>query len=90
MMYLIGSLTTAGTPAPSPPPPPLLDVLIMEPPIGQKSYAKAGAVALETLTGIRTVSAFGAEERSAKRYEAELAGARRCVWCWVWVLLVAV
>jgi ABC-type multidrug transport system fused ATPase/permease subunit len=44
---------------------------------GQKAYAKAGAVALEAVTGIRTVSAFGAEEREARKYESKLADARR-------------
>jgi ATP-binding cassette subfamily B (MDR/TAP) protein 1 len=37
---------------------------------GQKAYAKAGAVALEAVNGIRTVSAFGAEEREARKYES--------------------
>ena len=33
-----------------------------------KSYAKAGAVADEVLSSIRTVAAFGGEEKEAERY----------------------
>ena len=33
-----------------------------------KAYAKAGAVADEVLSAIRTVAAFGGEEKEAERY----------------------
>lgn len=33
-----------------------------------KAYAKAGAVADEVLSSIRTVAAFGGEEKEAERY----------------------
>ncbi|KAJ1653093.1 hypothetical protein IWQ61_006717 [Dispira simplex] len=36
---------------------------------GQSSYASAGAVAEEVISGIRTVMAFGAQEREVGRYE---------------------
>ena len=39
---------------------------------GQAAYGKAGAVASEVLSSIRTVASFGAEEREAQRYSAEL------------------
>lgn len=35
-----------------------------------KAYAKAGAVADEVLSAIRTVAAFGGEEKEAERYVA--------------------
>ncbi|KAI3637877.1 hypothetical protein MIR68_004526 [Amoeboaphelidium protococcarum] len=38
----------------------------------QESYAKAGAVAQETLTNIRTVTAFNAQERSIKKFSSML------------------
>eukprot|EP00731_Ephydatia_muelleri_P029636 Em0021g159a len=38
----------------------------------QKAYASAGTVAGEVLSSIRTVVAFGAEEKEARRYEAQL------------------
>jgi ABC-type multidrug transport system fused ATPase/permease subunit len=44
---------------------------------GQKAYARAGAVAFEAINGIRTVAAFGGEEREAKKYDARLADARK-------------
>ena len=44
---------------------------------GQKAYARAGAVALEAIQNIRTVAAFGAEEREAKRYSDRLQDARK-------------
>lgn len=34
----------------------------------QKAYAKAGAVAEEVLSGIRTVYAFGGEKKECVRY----------------------
>ena len=40
---------------------------------GQKAYARAGAVALEAISAIRTVSSFGAEAREAARYDELLA-----------------
>ncbi|RKP26905.1 multidrug resistance protein [Syncephalis pseudoplumigaleata] len=39
---------------------------------GQDAYAKAGAVAEEVLSGVKTVSAFGAQDREVRRYEAKL------------------
>ncbi|KAI8055019.1 multidrug resistance protein 1 [Syncephalis plumigaleata] len=39
---------------------------------GQDAYAKAGAVAEEVLSGVKTVSAFGAQEREVRRYESKL------------------
>lgn len=33
-----------------------------------KAYAKAGAVADEVLSSLRTVAAFGGEEKEAERY----------------------
>ncbi|XP_031154082.1 bile salt export pump [Sander lucioperca] len=41
-----------------------------------KSYAKAGAVADEVLSSIRTVAAFGGEEKEAERYDRNLAEAQ--------------
>lgn len=35
-----------------------------------KAYGKAGSVAEEVLSSIRTVAAFGAEEKEAERYGA--------------------
>lgn len=35
-----------------------------------KAYARAGAVADEVLSSIRTVAAFGGEEKEAERYAA--------------------
>uniref|UniRef100_A0A8D3C453 ATP-binding cassette, sub-family B (MDR/TAP), member 11a n=1 Tax=Scophthalmus maximus TaxID=52904 RepID=A0A8D3C453_SCOMX len=60
-----------------------------------KAYAKAGAVADEVLSSIRTVAAFGGEEKEAERYdrnlvEAQNLGMRKgtitgffqgCLWC---------
>lgn len=43
---------------------------------GQGFYAKAGAVADETLRMIRTVIAFGTHDLEQARYEAEIAKAR--------------
>ncbi|XP_033469344.1 bile salt export pump [Epinephelus lanceolatus] len=37
-----------------------------------KSYAKAGAVADEVMSSIRTVAAFGGEEKEAERYDRNL------------------
>ncbi|RKP09249.1 P-loop containing nucleoside triphosphate hydrolase protein [Thamnocephalis sphaerospora] len=39
---------------------------------GQNAYAKAGAVAEEVIAGIKTVSAFGGQEREVLRYESKL------------------
>uniref|UniRef100_H3CJK1 ABC transmembrane type-1 domain-containing protein n=1 Tax=Tetraodon nigroviridis TaxID=99883 RepID=H3CJK1_TETNG len=41
-----------------------------------KAYAKAGAVADEVLSAIRTVAAFGGEEKEADRYDKNLAEAQ--------------
>ncbi|XP_075037496.1 bile salt export pump-like [Mixophyes fleayi] len=43
-----------------------------------KAYAKAGSVADEVLSSIRTVAAFGGEKREAKRYDNNLVDAQ--VW----------
>ena len=43
----------------------------------QKQYASAGAVAEEVLSSIRTVLAFGGEEKEAARYDQKLKKARR-------------
>eukprot|EP00117_Sycon_ciliatum_P020475 scpid51571/ scgid2117/ Multidrug resistance protein 1A; ATP-binding cassette sub-family B member 1A; MDR1A; Multidrug resistance protein 3; P-glycoprotein 3 len=43
----------------------------------QDAYAKAGAVAEEVLSSIRTVVAFGGETKEADRYIHELEGARK-------------
>ncbi|XP_029348794.1 bile salt export pump [Echeneis naucrates] len=42
-----------------------------------KAYAKAGAVADEVLSSIRTVAAFGGEEKEAQRYDRNLVEAQR-------------
>ncbi|XP_038607497.1 bile salt export pump [Tachyglossus aculeatus] len=42
-----------------------------------KAYAKAGAVADEVLSSIRTVAAFGGEKKETKRYENNLVYAQR-------------
>ncbi|KAM4626251.1 bile salt export pump-like [Discoglossus pictus] len=41
-----------------------------------KAYAKAGSVADEVLSSIRTVAAFGGEKREAERYDANLEAAQ--------------
>uniref|UniRef100_A0A3B4ZEH0 ATP binding cassette subfamily B member 11 n=1 Tax=Stegastes partitus TaxID=144197 RepID=A0A3B4ZEH0_9TELE len=41
-----------------------------------KAYAKAGAVADEVLSAIRTVAAFGGEEKEAERYDKNLVEAQ--------------
>ncbi|XP_073329241.1 bile salt export pump [Pagrus major] len=41
-----------------------------------KAYAKAGAVADEVLSSIRTVAAFGGENKEAERYDGNLAEAQ--------------
>ncbi|XP_040295452.1 bile salt export pump [Bufo bufo] len=41
-----------------------------------KAYAKAGSVADEVLSSIRTVAAFGAEKREADRYDKNLVAAQ--------------
>ncbi|XP_071479160.1 ATP-dependent translocase ABCB1-like [Diadema antillarum] len=43
----------------------------------QEAYAKAGSVAEEVLSCIRTVIAFGGEQKEVQRYERELDGAKR-------------
>ncbi len=43
----------------------------------QKLYARAGAVAEEVLGSIRTVVAFGGEQKEYNRYKGRLADARR-------------
>jgi hypothetical protein len=40
----------------------------------QAAYGKAGAVAEEVISLIRTVTAFGGKQRESKRYERELQG----------------
>lgn len=40
----------------------------------QQAYGKAGAVAEEVFSLIRTVTAFGGKPRETKRYERELEG----------------
>ncbi|XP_053452714.1 bile salt export pump isoform X2 [Nycticebus coucang] len=42
-----------------------------------KAYAKAGSVADEVISSMRTVAAFGGEEREVKRYEKNLVFAQR-------------
>ncbi|RHZ59931.1 hypothetical protein Glove_360g64 [Diversispora epigaea] len=42
---------------------------------GQDAYASAGGVAEQVLSGIRTVVAFGGQQRERKRYEKELEAA---------------
>ncbi|KAJ3044978.1 Multidrug resistance protein 1 [Rhizophlyctis rosea] len=44
---------------------------------GQDAYASAGSVAKQVLSGIRTVTAFGAEERESRRYEKHLVVAEK-------------
>ncbi|XP_062259249.1 bile salt export pump-like [Platichthys flesus] len=44
---------------------------------GLKAYAKAGGVANEALSSIRTVAAFGGEEKEAERYDRNLVEAQR-------------
>lgn len=43
----------------------------------QKQYAGAGAVAEEVLASIRTVLAFGGEEKEIERYNAKLKSATK-------------
>lgn len=43
----------------------------------QKNYASAGAIAEEVLSAIRTVAAFGGEDKAVERYGKELVRARR-------------
>ncbi|XP_060756248.1 ATP-binding cassette, sub-family B (MDR/TAP), member 4 [Neoarius graeffei] len=44
----------------------------------QTAYAKAGAVAEEVLSSIRTVFAFGGQKKEIKRYEKNLENAKNC------------
>ncbi|RKP07807.1 P-glyco protein Abcb1 [Thamnocephalis sphaerospora] len=39
---------------------------------GQDAYAQAGSIAEEVISGIKTVSAFGGQEREVRRYETKL------------------
>ncbi|KAG7503537.1 hypothetical protein JOB18_040365 [Solea senegalensis] len=41
-----------------------------------KAYAKAGAVANEVLSTVRTIAAFGGEEKASERYDRNLADAQ--------------
>ena len=43
----------------------------------QKQYASAGAVAEEVLGSIRTVVAFGGEQKEYNRYKGKLTNARK-------------
>ena len=43
----------------------------------QTAYARAGAVAEEVFSSIRTVVAFGGEQKEVQRYGGELGAARR-------------
>ena len=43
----------------------------------QNIYAKAGSIAEEVLSSIRTVIAFGGEEKEIERYDSRLNLARR-------------
>ncbi|XP_067843433.1 bile salt export pump-like isoform X2 [Heptranchias perlo] len=45
--------------------------------LGLKAYAKAGAVAEEVLSSIRTVAAFSGEKKEAERYDRNLVFAQR-------------
>ena len=54
----------------------------------QLLYGKAGAIAEEVLSSIRTVTAFGGEEREIERYSSKLVLARRFV-CNILYLLVS-
>jgi ATP-binding cassette, subfamily B (MDR/TAP), member 1 len=52
---------------------------------GQEAYGSAGAVASETLSLIRTVTAFGGQEEEAHQYEKQLdiaykSGVRKALW----------
>ena len=42
----------------------------------QNAYARAGAVAEEVISSIRTVAAFGGEKKEVARYAGELGAAR--------------
>lgn len=48
----------------------------------QIAYGKAGAVAAEVLSLIRTVTAFSGKQRELKRYERELEGVFLNVQCY--------
>ena len=51
----------------------------------QKAYASAGAVAEEVLSSIRTVVAFGGEEKEARRYDQIVNNGYFCGWTQGWV-----
>ncbi|KAJ2091418.1 hypothetical protein IW138_001877 [Coemansia sp. RSA 986] len=53
---------------------------------GQDSYAAAGGVANEVLASIKTVMAFGAQEREVKRYTEKIGSARRVGLTRAWVV----
>lgn len=44
---------------------------------GQTAYAKAGGIATEVLSAIKTVAAFGGEPRELKRYSEKLEDAKK-------------
>ncbi|KAJ2654662.1 hypothetical protein IWW48_005975 [Coemansia sp. RSA 1200] len=53
---------------------------------GQSAYAAAGGVADEVLASIKTVMAFGGQERESKRYTEKLEQARRAGLLRAWVV----
>ncbi|KAJ1733703.1 hypothetical protein LPJ72_002728 [Coemansia sp. Benny D160-2] len=53
---------------------------------GQSAYAAAGGVADEVLASIKTVMAFGGQEREAKRYTEKLEQARKAGLLRAWVV----
>ncbi|KAJ2400530.1 hypothetical protein GGI23_001978 [Coemansia sp. RSA 2559] len=53
---------------------------------GQDAYAAAGGVADEVLASIKTVMAFGGQEREARRYSEKLRKARRAGLTRAWVV----
>lgn len=48
----------------------------------QGAYASAGAVAEEVLSSIRTVVAFGGEEKEVERSVYDVCVCRMHTWCW--------
>ena len=46
----------------------MLQVMAVSTTKGLDAYAKAGSVAVEVLSSIRTVAAFGGEKKEIKRY----------------------
>lgn len=53
---------------------------------GQDSYAEAGGVADEVLSSIKTVMAFGGQDRELKRYETKVEKARKTGLRKAWIL----